>query len=62
VTADSVYFGSTDGRVYALDRTDGTQRWSYRANDDVIASPTVVDGSVYAVDTLGWLHALESPG
>lgn len=30
VTADTVYTGSFDGRLYAIDRASGTEKWQYR--------------------------------
>jgi outer membrane protein assembly factor BamB len=46
--ADSVvYFGSGDGRVYALDAASGTVRWRFQTGDVVHASPAVSGGIVY---------------
>ena len=37
-----------------------TQKWAYNTNGDVSATPTVVDGVVYAVDWGGWIHAVNA--
>ena len=33
--------------VYALDAGDGSERWSFKTDDSVNSSPTVVDGTVF---------------
>lgn len=43
----TLYFGSTDRSVYAVDVTDGTERWSTRTDAQVNVSPTVADDVVY---------------
>jgi len=47
VAGDSVYFGSGDGHLYALDRGAGTVRWKFRTGDVVHASPAYADGVLY---------------
>ena len=48
VVADgSVYFGSGDGNVYALDATTGTQKWKFATGNVVHASPAIADGTVF---------------
>jgi outer membrane protein assembly factor BamB len=48
VLADgSVYFGSGDGNVYALDATAGTQKWKFATGNVVHASPAVAEGTVF---------------
>jgi len=57
-TGDTVYLGVAidepdaggsvrDGVVYAVDATDGAQRWSFSTPTAVGTAPTVVGGSVY---------------
>ena len=59
VTAELVYVGSSDGRLYALDRDSGEERWRFDAGSPVNSSPAVAgelvffssrDNSVYALD------------
>ena len=47
VAGNTVYFGSGDQHVYALDAATGALRWSFATGDVVHASPAVVDGVVY---------------
>jgi outer membrane protein assembly factor BamB len=58
----TVYFGSRDARVYALDAGSGELRWSYETGGAVLSSPAAVvaplptvyigsnDHNVYALD------------
>jgi outer membrane protein assembly factor BamB len=46
VVDDTVYFGSDDGHLYALDAATGAESWSHRLGGEV-ASPAVSDGLVY---------------
>lgn len=47
----TVFIGSTDGFVHAVDGATGQERWRFAAGSAVITSPSVdVDGSLY-VDT-----------
>lgn len=49
VAGDSLYVGSRDARLYALDAATGAERWSFDDDGDsawVIATPTLVDDLV----------------
>jgi outer membrane protein assembly factor BamB/PKD repeat protein len=43
----TVYVGSDDDHVYALDAETGEQQWSFETGGKVQSSPTVVNGTVY---------------
>ena len=44
----TIYFGSADHRVYAVDGATGKQKWSFATNDVVDSSPAIgADGTVY---------------
>lgn len=42
-----VLLGSNDNFLYALDASDGSQRWTFETGFDVSSTPTVVDGIAY---------------
>ena len=47
VADGTVFVGSADNNVYALDARDGTERWTYETGSGVRSSPTVVNGTVF---------------
>jgi outer membrane protein assembly factor BamB len=47
VVGDTVYFGSGDGHLYALDTAEGTQRWKFATGNVVHSSPAYADGVLY---------------
>lgn len=58
VAGGAVYVGSYDGNLYAVDETDGTVRWRFRAQRGIVSRPVPIaemvlfgseDRSVYAV-------------
>lgn len=54
----TVYVGTNDGWVVAVDATEGTERWRATTAESVLASLAVADGTVYAASTDGALYAL----
>src|SRR5215831_7425402 len=46
VSGGSVYFGSSDHNVYALDAHSGALRWKFATKGRVTASPAVAGGRV----------------
>jgi outer membrane protein assembly factor BamB len=57
VVGNLVYIGSTDGRLYALDRESGEKRWALRTGARVVSSPAVADGRVYVLSYDDTLYA-----
>lgn len=55
-----VYFGSSDGNVYALDAITGNQRWHFKTGDVVHASPAVAHGTVYVGSWDSYFYALDA--
>ncbi len=57
-----VYFGSTDGYVYAVDGAGGGRRWRYETGGEVHSAPAVGVGIdvVYFVSTDGYLYAVDA--
>ena len=59
VAGNAVYFGSEDGRLYALDRTTGEKLWDSPTGDIITSSPAVAGGMVYVGSHDGILYAFE---
>ena len=43
----TLYIGSGDGRLYALDSRTGAQRWQFRTGRAISSTPAVADGLVF---------------
>ena len=59
VSGNRVYVGSSDGRLYAIDRASGAERWRFTSKGPIASSPAVhgelvyvssLDGNVYAIE------------
>jgi len=60
IAAATLYIGSADGNVYALDPESGKQKWVFKTAGRVRATPAVADGVVYAGSMDGSLYALDA--
>jgi eukaryotic-like serine/threonine-protein kinase len=61
VLADgTIYIGSGDHHVYALDARSGSLRWTFATGDVVHATPAVADGVVYIGSWDRYLYALDA--
>jgi outer membrane protein assembly factor BamB len=60
VVEGTVFFGSGDGNLYALDAGSGALRWKFATGDVVHSSPAHADGIVYAGSWDGRLYALDA--
>lgn len=58
----TVYVGSSDRNIYALDAETGEERWRHRTTGPVMSSLVVVDGRVYVGNVSGRLYAVEVDG
>ena len=47
VVNGTVYVGSRDDNMYALDTQQGHKRWAYETGGEIICSPAVVDDTIY---------------
>jgi eukaryotic-like serine/threonine-protein kinase len=56
----TVYIGSRDYNLYAIDAETGTEQWRFRAESWVEASPAVSGGVVYAGSNDGKMYALDA--
>ncbi|MCX6665834.1 MAG: PQQ-binding-like beta-propeller repeat protein [Euryarchaeota archaeon] len=55
-----LYFGSSDGKVYCVYSSVGTEIWNYSTSGPVSSSPTVVNGKVYVGSEDGTIYALDA--
>ncbi|MGD0780810.1 MAG: PQQ-binding-like beta-propeller repeat protein [Dehalococcoidales bacterium] len=60
VVDGTIYFGSRDGCIYALDAATGEKLWSFQTGSWVESSPAVVGGVVYCGSNDGNLYALDA--
>jgi outer membrane protein assembly factor BamB len=57
---NTVYFGSGDGNVYALDAATGEQRWKFKTSDVVHASPAFADGVLFFGSWDSYFYAVDA--
>jgi outer membrane protein assembly factor BamB len=60
IEGDTVYVGSNDGTVYALDVASGKERWKYAAQEEVGTTPVVAGDVVLAMTLQDTLIALDA--
>ncbi len=60
VVDGSLYIGSHDQHVYALDAGNGEEQWNFQTGWFVDSSPAVAEGTVYIAGTDGQLYALDT--
>jgi len=54
-----VYFGSRDGKLYALDAKTGDKAWEFATGGPVDSSPWPADGVIYVGSDDGHIYALK---
>ena len=60
VSRDTVYIGSSDNYVYALDADTGTEKWKFETGRQVLSSPAVYGGTVYIGSNDNYVYALDA--
>lgn len=60
VADGTVYVGSTDGDVYAVDAADGEERWRFPVRGQVRTTPAVAGDLVFVAGRNGGLYALDA--
>lgn len=60
VEGDTVYAGSLDGRLYALEKATGKERWRYDAREELGSRPVAAGGLVYVTTLQDTLLALDA--
>jgi len=58
VTADRIFAGCNDGKLYTLDKGTGAKGWTYATGGRVMSSPSVASNVVYFGSEDGNLYAL----
>lgn len=56
----AVYFGSSDGNVYAVDANTGNLKWKFKTGDVVHATPAIANGTVYVGSWDSNFYALDA--
>lgn len=59
-SAGKVYFGSSDGNVYAVDGETGVEDWSFTTDDEVWSMPVLSGTTLFVTSLDGHLYALDS--
>ncbi|MCG3127285.1 MAG: Outer membrane protein assembly factor BamB [Phycisphaerae bacterium] len=60
IVDDTVFVGSEDGNLHALNLASGQPKWKFAAGNPIHSSPTVHRGTVYFGDEAGVFFALDA--
>ncbi len=60
VANGSIYFGSGDTNIYALDAASGNLKWKFKTGDVVHASPAIMDGTLFVGSWDSFFYALDA--
>ncbi len=60
IAAGTVYVGTLDGYLYAINLENGELKWKYQASGEIKSSPTVFSNVVYFGDGMGVFHAVDA--
>ena len=58
MSSNKIVFGSTDGKVYALDKNGGQLLWEFNTGSPIKGSPLIQNGSVCILSKNGLLYKL----
>jgi len=56
----TLYFGSSDGNLYALDAKDGKLKWKFKTGNLVHSTPALYNGKVYVGSWDAYLYAVDA--
>ena len=57
---NAVFFGSTDGNIYAVTKNNGTLLWKYATSSPVTSTPTVFNDTLFVLSENGYLYSLHA--
>lgn len=57
---ETIYFGSSDGNVYAVDAKDGTLKWKFTTNGVIHTSPLLYKNTVYIGSWDTFMYAIDA--
>jgi eukaryotic-like serine/threonine-protein kinase len=60
VAQNTVFFGSGDGNLYALDTSTGEPKWKFKTGDVVHSSPAYADGVVFFGSWDSYFYAVDA--
>jgi outer membrane protein assembly factor BamB len=60
IAQNTVYFGSGDGNLYALDAATGDLRWKFKTGDVVHASPAFANGVLFFGSWDSYFYAVDA--
>lgn len=61
VSGDTIYVGSFDKKLYAVD-SDGSQKWVFATEGAIVSSPAIADGTIYLGSFDRHLYAVNADG
>ena len=56
----TVYFGSDDGNLYALESDAGIQKWFFETNEGIWSTPVIFEGMLYVTSLDSNLYVLDA--
>jgi outer membrane protein assembly factor BamB len=59
ICGEQVVFGSADGNLYSLNKTNGNKNWQYSMDAEIHSSPVHHEGALYVGCDDGFMYALE---
>lgn len=58
VVSGTVFAGSRDGTLYAVNAATGTERWDFETDNKISRSPTAVDEMLFMRPVVGTLYVV----
>jgi outer membrane protein assembly factor BamB len=60
VEGDTVYIGTSSGRLHAVTIPSGKERWRYQAEEDLSTRPALVQGAVYVASLQDTVYCVDA--